>query len=102
MSVNCDQKTMNVSGRHKSANTNALYQEENVEMHIRRNKSLHFADPGEHKKKKRRKSRKSKKSKKKRRSSVVAVQAPVAAVAPPSAATSGSLWIKYLSRIARP
>jgi len=58
MSGKCDQKTMNVSGRHKLADANALYQEENNAMHTRRNKLLHFTDPNEDKRKKtRRKSR---------------------------------------------
>jgi len=93
MSGKCDQKTMNVSGRHKSADANALYQEENNAIHTRRNKLLHFTDPNEDKqKKKRRKSRrKSKKSMKKRRSSVVMVQAPVAASAPAPAMSSGTM-----------
>jgi len=89
-----DQKTMNVSGHHKSADTNALYQEENNVMHKQRNKVLHFTEPNEDKckKKKRRKSRcKSKKCKKKHRSTVVMVQPPVAASIPAPATISGSL-----------
>jgi len=93
MSRKCDQKTMNVSGRHKSADANALHQEENNTMHTQRNKLLHFTDPNEDKQKKKcRKSRpKSKKSKKKCHSSVAMVQAPVAAPTPPPVVASGSM-----------
>jgi len=67
MSGKCDQKTMNMSGRHKSADANALYQEENNVMHTRDNKLLHFMDPKEDKRKNkcRKSRRKSKKLKKK-------------------------------------
>jgi len=75
MSGKCNQKTMNAAGRHKSANTNALHQEENNAMHKRRDKVLYFTDPNEDK----------------QRSSVVMVQAPVAAPVPAPATTLGLL-----------
>ena len=96
MTAKCDQKTINVSGRHKSANVSALYQQENIAMHKRCNKALHFTNPNDKKRKKksRRKSKKSsRKSKKRRRSSVVstaAVQVPFAAAPQVSVSSSAS------------